>query len=297
MNGVIVIDKPEGLTSFDVVARARRRFGTRRIGHTGTLDPMATGVLPLCVGEATRIAQFLTCDDKAYEAELALGASTDTQDRTGQIIATAPVPSLGKADLERALDAFRGEIDQVPPMFSAIRVNGERLHTLARRGESIERPARRVTIHGLDLLEHDGARLRLRIACSKGTYVRALVHDLGESLGCHAHLTALRRLRAGHFAIEDATPLATLDSLTDEALAERLISERDALATQPEILLDEATARRVRHGQKLLFADISTDSAIPSGHPLRLTDRCTERLLAIAERRGASLRYLRVLAD
>ncbi len=299
MFGVLVLDKPEGLTSFDVVARARRRFGTRRIGHTGTLDPMATGVLPLCIGAATRIAQFLSCDDKVYEATLALGAATDTQDRTGRIVATAPVPPLATGDLERALDRFRGEIEQVPPMFSAIRVQGERLYALARRGEAVARPARRVTIHALDLLAREGERLRLRVACSKGTYVRTLAHDLGEQLGCHAHLTALRRLRAGHFGLERALALDEMASMADEALAARLIGEREALAELPEVLLDAGLARRARHGQKISSAELPEIAGLPERQALRLTAQAGGHLhlLAVAERRGADLRYLRVLSQ
>lgn len=299
MFGVLILDKPEGFTSFDLVARARRRFGTRRIGHTGTLDPMATGVLPLCIGQATRIAQFLTCDDKVYEATLALGASTDTQDRTGRIVETAPVPSLTTGDLERALDRFRGEIAQVPPMFSAIRVNGERLHALARRGESIERPARRVTIHALDLLAHEGTCLRVRIACSKGTYVRTLAHDLGERLGCHAHLTALRRLRAGRFGLDGALSLEAMEALSDGALESKLIGEREALGDLPEVLLDAAMERCVRHGQKFSAAELQENAArpLPEQRAIRLTSRQSGRLLALAERRGGSMRYLRVLTE
>lgn len=296
MFGVIVLDKPEGLTSFDVVARARRRFGTRRVGHTGTLDPMATGVLPLCIGEATRIAQFLTCDDKIYEATLALGASTDTQDRMGRVVETAPIPPLTAGDLERALDRFRGEIDQVPPMFSAIRINGERLHALARRGESIERPARRVTIHALDLLAREGDRLTLRVHCSKGTYVRTLAHDLGELLGCHAHLAALRRLRAGRFDVEGALTLEAMESLPIDALKGRLIDERAALGDLPELLLDEPNERRACHGQKISSAEIPEIAALAEQRAIRLTSRHSGRLLALAERRGSALRYLRVLS-
>ncbi|MDR0966811.1 MAG: tRNA pseudouridine(55) synthase TruB [Myxococcales bacterium] len=300
MLGLLVLDKPEGLTSFDLVARARRRFGTRRIGHTGTLDPMATGVLPLCIGEATRIAQFLSCDDKVYEATVALGASTDTQDRMGRVMARAPVPCLTRGDVEAALDRFRGDIEQVPPMFSAIRVNGERLYDMARRGESVARAARRVTIQSLELLSFEGEHLALRVACSKGTYIRTLAHDLGERLGCHAHLTALRRLRAGRFGLGEAITLDELMSLPDEALQARLISERHALSDLPEVLLGELDAWRVLNGQKLSVSELpAIDSFCSSDsndgrRPLRLTSRESGQLLAVAECRQRRLHYLRV---
>jgi tRNA pseudouridine55 synthase len=228
VNGLLIVDKPEGMTSFDVVAVLRRTLKTQRAGHTGTLDPMATGVLPVCLGEATKLVPFILEGDKTYEAAIRLGACTDTQDRTGKVIAEAPVPpTLTRDSLEQVLARFRGEIDQAPPMYSAIRVDGKRLYELAREGKEVARAARRVTVHELEVLDFAPPDLRVRVRCSKGTYVRTLGHDLGEALGCHAHLTALRRTESAGFSIDQAVTLDVLSQLArtaPEALAARLLT-------------------------------------------------------------------------
>jgi tRNA pseudouridine55 synthase len=207
MNGVVVVDKPAGLTSFDVVARVRRALGERRVGHAGTLDPLATGVLPVCVGEATKLVPFLMGGDKEYEAEARLGVTTDTLDATGTVVAEASADHVSRADVAATLPRFRGRILQTPPMHSALRVDGRRLYELARQGVEVERVARPVEVHALELTAWTPPTLGLRIRCGKGTYVRSLIADLGAALGVGAHMTELRRTRVGAFTLATALSL------------------------------------------------------------------------------------------
>ncbi len=209
MNGIVIVDKPAGWTSQDVTARLRRVFNTRRIGHGGTLDPMATGVLPVFVGRATRGVEFFEHAEKSYEAVLRLGITTDTEDITGTVLQRREA-NITRETLEAALEAFRGEILQVPPMYSALKVNGQKLCDLARKGKEVERAPRPITIHELELLELDGSLARLRVRCSKGTYIRTLCKDIGEALGCGGCMEALRRTCAGEYTIDEAVPLETL---------------------------------------------------------------------------------------
>ena len=209
MNGIVIIDKPAGWTSQDVTARLRRVFGTRRIGHGGTLDPMATGVLPVFVGRATRGVEFFEHAEKTYETELLLGVATDTEDTTGTVLFRREV-SVTQEQLDGTLERFRGEIMQIPPMYSALKVNGQKLCDLARKGRQVERQPRPVTIHELTLLSREGDTLRLRVRCSKGTYIRTLCADIGEALGCGGCMQALRRTQAGEYTIAEAVPLQQL---------------------------------------------------------------------------------------
>lgn len=209
MNGIVIIDKPAGWTSQDVTARLRRVFGTRRIGHGGTLDPMATGVLPVFVGRATRGVEFFEHAEKTYETELLLGVATDTEDTTGTVLFRREV-SVTPEQLTAVLERFRGEIMQIPPMYSALKVNGQKLCDLARKGRQVERQPRPVTIHELTLLSREGDTLRLRVRCSKGTYIRTLCADIGEALGCGGCMQALRRTQAGEYTIAEAVPLQRL---------------------------------------------------------------------------------------
>ncbi len=209
MNGIVIIDKPAGWTSQDVTARLRRVFGTRRIGHGGTLDPMATGVLPVFVGRATRGVEFFEHAEKTYETELLLGVATDTEDTTGTVLSRREV-SVTPEQLTAVLERFRGEIMQIPPMYSALKVNGQKLCDLARKGRQVERQPRPVTIHELTLLSREGDTLRLRVRCSKGTYIRTLCADIGEALGCGGCMQALRRTQAGEYTIAEAVPLQQL---------------------------------------------------------------------------------------
>jgi len=209
MNGIVIIDKPQGWTSQDVTARLRRVFNTRRIGHGGTLDPMATGVLPVFVGRATRGVEFFEHAEKTYETVLRLGLTTDTEDVSGTVLTESPV-TVTEADILAVLPRFRGEILQVPPMYSALKINGQKLVDLARKGKEVERQPRPITIHELTYLGFDGVDIRLRVRCSKGTYIRTLCKDIGEALGCGGCMASLRRVSAGEYTIDEAVPLLQL---------------------------------------------------------------------------------------
>ena len=236
-NGILIVDKPAGWTSQDVAAKLRGVFHEKRVGHGGTLDPMATGVLPIFIGRATRAVPFFEHADKVYEAGLRLGLVTDTQDVTGRTLEEHPV-DITPEQMEQILPRFRGEIDQLPPMYSAIKVNGQKLYALARQGKAVERAPRPVTIFALDLLGGAGADWRLRVHCSKGTYVRTLCHDIGAALGCGGCMAALRRTRAGRYGIEQAHTLEEILAAPDpEALllpTDSLFSDRPALTGQRE---------------------------------------------------------------
>ncbi len=250
LHGILVIDKGPGLTSHDVVAWVRRITGERKVGHTGTLDPLATGVLPVCLGAATKVIEYLVADDKAYEAEVVLGAETDTDDAEGRVVREAPVPTLTAADLDQTLAPFRGDIVQIPPMYAAIKVGGRKLYELARAGETVERAPRAVRIDRLDLLDWQSPVARLRIDCSKGTYIRALARDLGRALGCGGHLRSLRRLRSGSFTIDRAIALEWLGHEFGVTPWERLTVPLEvALPGWPSIALDEGGVTAWRQGR------------------------------------------------
>lgn len=245
MNGIVIVDKPQGWTSQDVTARLRRVFSTRRIGHGGTLDPMATGVLPVFVGRATRAVEFFEHAEKTYEATLRLGMKTDTQDITGTVLEERPV-TVTEQDILNVLPVFRGEILQIPPMYSALKVNGQKLYDLARKGKEVERQPRPITIHELELLHFDGQDARIRVRCSKGTYIRTLCEDMGEKLGCLGCMAALRRTRAGEYTIEKAVPLQTL--LDAENPEQYLLSMDSPFLGYPAVTLSENQEKRCRNG-------------------------------------------------
>ena len=205
--GVLVIDKPGGMTSHDVVMRVRRILGAKKVGHTGTLDPMATGLLPLCIGGATKIARFLEGGDKEYRATIKFGIETDTYDAEGKVVAESDTSGVSEEMVVEALAQFRGKIQQIPPMYSAVKIGGTPLYKLARKGITVEREPKEVDISSIDVEEFTMPLLTMRIACSKGTYIRTLCHDLGSAVGCGAHLVALRRTRSGHFSLKDAITL------------------------------------------------------------------------------------------
>jgi tRNA pseudouridine55 synthase len=289
MDGVLVIDKPAGPTSFEVVQRVRSLVRARKAGHTGTLDPMATGVLPVCLGEATKIAGFLTEGDKAYDAVIRLGVETDTQDAEGKVTAERPVPALTRQLLEEALERFRGTFTQVPPMYSAVKVSGKRLYELARAGEEVPREARPVTVHELLLRDFSAAELTLSVKSSKGFFVRTLAYDLGRALGCGAHLKALRRTASGPFTAQRALPLDRLEALGPEGVKAHLWSMSDALGDLPPVPVSEADRARVAHGVPL-----EVGRAVEGR--VRVVSR-DGQLLAVAEiGPDRRLKYLRVLA-
>jgi tRNA pseudouridine55 synthase len=254
VDGVLLLDKPAGMTSNEALQRAKRLLNAAKAGHTGSLDPIATGVLPLTFGEATKISQFLLDADKRYWTAIRLGVSTRTFDREGEVTATRPV-NVSRRDIERALPAFQGEIDQLPPMYSALKREGRPLYELARQGIEVERELRRVTIREIRLLEFAGDRLVLEIACSKGTYVRTLAHDLGEILGCGAHVTDLRRLGVGELRAENAVTLERLEGLpTPEARRTLLLPAGSVLDFIPDVQLTRLASHYLRQGQSVTVA-------------------------------------------
>ncbi len=245
MNGIVIIDKPMDWTSQDVTARLRRVFNTRRIGHGGTLDPMATGVLPVFVGRATRGVEFFEHAEKTYEATLRLGLTTDTEDISGTVLTKQPCHVTAE-ELEAVLPAFRGEILQVPPMYSALKINGQKLVDLARKGKEVARQPRPITIHELTLLGQEEDGFRLRVRCSKGTYIRTLCKDIGEALGCGGCMAALRRVQAGEYTISEAVPLETL--LETEHPEDYLRPVDSMFRNYPAVTLTENQEKRCRNG-------------------------------------------------
>ena len=245
MNGIVIIDKPQGWTSQDVTARLRRVMGTRRIGHGGTLDPMATGVLPVFVGRATRGVEFFEHAEKIYEATLRLGLTTDTEDVTGTVL-EQKVVDISEQEFLDILPKFRGKIQQIPPMYSALKVGGQKLCDLARKGKEVERQPREIEIFELECLEFSGNTARLRVHCSKGTYIRTLCKDIGEALGCGGCMAALRRVSAGEYTIEEAVPLEEL--LTAEDPAPYLRQVDTMFRNYPAVTLTANQEKRCRNG-------------------------------------------------
>ena len=254
-NGIIIVDKPAGWTSQDVTAKLRGVFHTRRVGHGGTLDPMATGVLPVFVGRATRAASFCESAEKEYIAQLRLGLVTNTQDTSGEIVSESPV-HVTKDDLLAILPRFSGRISQIPPMYSAVKIGGKKLYELARKGQEIERAPREITIHELELLGSDGADYTLRVRCSKGTYIRTLCHDIGQMLGCGGCMAGLRRTLAGNFTLAQSMPLDEIVAHTD---TDQLLLPVDSLFSQhPPLIVTLAQAQKLRNGAQVCdrqFAD------------------------------------------
>ena len=262
MLGVFNINKPRHASSHDIVNVMRRLTGVKRIGHTGTLDPLATGVLVLLVGPATRLARFLTNSTKSYHAVIELGGKTATYDAESEILDRQPV-NLSQAELSAALDNFRGEIAQIPPMYSAIKIKGQKLYKLARRGKEIARPARQVTIHELELLDWENPKLTLQINCSAGTYIRSLAHDLGELLGCGGFLRALTRTSVGEFQLVDSYTLAELHALAEiERLSEALLPPQTILSALPIVTLTTEQVIAVRYGRKITLLPAPTANQV-----------------------------------
>ena len=259
-NGILIIDKPAGWTSMDVCAKLRGMFHEKRVGHGGTLDPMATGVLPVFLGRATRAVEFAADSDKEYIAGLKLGVVTNTQDTTGEVLEERPVEVSGE-QLRRVLERFTGDIEQVPPMYSAIKINGKKLYELARKGKEVERKPRPVTIHALGVLDEtppEGADYLLRVVCSKGTYVRTLCHDIGQALGCGGCMASLRRVKAAGFTLKDAVTLEAVQEAVDRGEGDSLLLPVDAyFADVPILVLKTAGAeKKIRNGGLLNARDL-----------------------------------------
>jgi len=273
VDGVLLLDKGQGMSSNDALQKARRLFSAAKGGHTGTLDPMATGLLPLCFGEATKFSADLLDADKTYEAEIRLGVSTDSGDAEGKVTATAEV-NVTEADIGRVLPQFTGNILQVPPMHSALKRDGRPLYELARQGITVDREARPVTIHAIELLAFAGDTLRISVSCSKGTYIRVLAQDIGAVLGCGAHLTALRRTRVGDLVLDGALTLQQLDSIEESARSVRLSPVDALLQSLPRIDVSGEAEQRFRHGNPV---------DLPAGLTGKIRVYADDRLIGVGE--------------
>ena len=289
LDGLLVAEKGEGVTSFQVVAHLRRVLRVPKIGHGGTLDPMATGVLPILLGAATKLTPFLQALDKEYVATVRLGVTTDTLDATGRVTAERPVPLLDPPAIRAVLDRFEGEINQIPPMFSALHAGGRRLHELARAGIEVVRAPRRVTIHRIDLLAWNPPLLTLRIACGKGTYIRSLAADLGEALGCGARLDALQRTRIGGFSLGEAVPWPQIRQGDPAALRACVLPSDRAVLHLPPVRLSDRAVQRLVHGQRLPFGEA------PAGVLGACRLYVDDTFLGIGEASAGGLRALRLL--
>lgn len=265
VNGILLLDKPVGLTSNAALQQVKRLFKAAKAGHTGNLDPLASGLLPLCFGEATKFSAFLLDSDKHYIGTCKLGVTTTSADAEGEVLERNPVGNYSRAEIEAVLAGFVGEIEQIPPMHSAIKVNGEPLYKMAHQGKEIAREPRRITIYALDLVSQDGDELVLDVRCSKGTYIRTLVEDIGRQLGCGAHLSALRRTGTGPFSIDQAVPLSELEHRAESGLAaldQALLPVEAALDDWPRLVLTDNTAYYLRQGQAVQIPQAPTSGLV-----------------------------------
>jgi len=299
VHGVLLLDKPLGLSSNDALVRAKRLLRANKAGHTGTLDPLATGLLPLCFGEATKFSQDLLEADKTYEAVVRLGQTTTTGDAEGEVVVEREV-RVGRAALDAAVARFTGVIEQVPPMYSALKRDGKPLYEYARAGETVERAARTVTIHALAVLAvalDDAAApaFTMRVTCSKGTYIRTLAEDIGEALGCGAHLTALRRTAVGDLTLDGAVTLEQIDAVADEARP-ALLAPVDALLQRcAPVMLDEAAMGRFLQGQRIARRDLPAEAELVEEALVRVYGGQPARLLGVARMREGALRPERLV--
>lgn len=290
-SGVLIIDKPQGISSAKVVSRVRAITGAKKVGHAGTLDPFATGVLVCCLNQATRISRFFLHGDKSYDATLRLGIETDTQDLTGAVIAQSDITGVTPEMVHAAAERFMGEQWQTPPVFSALKQDGVPLYKLARKGTPVQKPARRVTIHRLEVLSVALPEVRLSVDSSGGVYIRTLASDIGMALGCGAHLTALRRTRSGPFSLDRAVTLSALAETVMNAPESLLLIPMDAaLGDLPAVVVDESLARKVANGAPLGPADIPKEAGATADGVLKVLEK-GGRLLALLERKKGETRY------
>lgn len=266
INGIVLLDKAQGLSSNAALQEVKRLFEASKAGHTGSLDPLATGVLPLCLGEATKVSQFLLDSDKRYRAWVELGVRTDSGDSEGNIIERGDASRVKTSQVVEALDKFRGEIEQIPPMHSAIKVDGVPLYKMARKGVEIERQPRQVTVYSLELVQHQENKVELDIACSKGTYIRTIADDLGQILGCGGTIVSLRRTAAGQFGIDRCVSMETLIETREksglEGIDEFLVPMDEAVGDLPEVRLPSITADCVKHGQAVTVRHLPADGLV-----------------------------------
>lgn len=300
VHGVLLLDKPLGLSSNDALVRAKRLLRANKAGHTGTLDPLATGLLPLCFGEATKFSQDLLEADKTYEAVVRLGQTTTTGDAEGEVVIEREV-RVDRAALDAAVARFTGVIEQVPPMYSALKRDGKPLYEYARAGETVERAARTVTIHALAVLAvalDDAAApaFTMRVTCSKGTYIRTLAEDIGEALGCGAHLTALRRTAVGDLTLDGAVTLEQIDAVADDDARPALLAPVDALLQRcAPVMLDEAAMGRFLQGQRIARRDLPAEAELVEEALVRVYGGQPARLLGVARMREGALRPERLV--
>ncbi len=270
VNGILLLDKPLGVTSNAALQQVKRLYRAAKAGHTGNLDPLATGLLPICFGEATKISSFLLDSDKRYVGTIKLGVITRTADAEGEVLETRPVGDYSEAQIREVLDRFTGQIEQVPPMHSAVKVNGTPLYKLAHKGLEIERKPRTVTIHSIELLRHEGDELEIEIHCSKGTYVRTLAEEIGEALGCGGHLSALRRTASGPFTLDEAVTMEQIEAAAEEgnaALDALLLPIERALDDWPAVNLTDNSAYYVQQGQPVLVPQAPTSGWVRLHRP------------------------------
>ncbi|BDB24647.1 tRNA pseudouridine(55) synthase TruB [Cupriavidus sp. P-10] len=297
VHGVLLLDKPLGLSSNDALVRAKRLLRATKAGHTGTLDPLATGLLPLCFGEATKFSQDLLEADKTYDAVVRLGARSSTGDAEGELLDIREV-TCDRAAVEQALARFAGEIEQVPPMHSALKKDGRPLYEYARAGQTVERAARRVTIHAIELIDcalPESPAFTMRVTCSKGTYIRTLAEDIGEALGCGAHLTGLRRIAVGDLTLDGAVTLGQIEQ-QDDAARPGMLAPVDALLQKcPPVTLDEAAAGRFLQGQRIAHRDLPGGTEVAEGVLARVYAGEPVRLLGVARMREGALRPERLV--
>lgn len=253
VHGIILLDKRLGVSSNQALQEVRRLLNANKAGHTGSLDPLATGVLPLCFGEATKVSALMLDDDKRYTVTIRLGIMTDTGDSEGKIIADMPVPQFSEAELRACLQSFVGEIEQVPPMYSALKHQGKKLYELAREGKTVERQARRISIYQLELLDFDHESISLDVSCSKGTYIRSLAEDIGQAMNCYGTVTALRRTAAGMFGIAQTHTWQQLQTMDEAEILGKLIPVDTPLTNIPAIALSPTQALRIQQGQQISF--------------------------------------------
>jgi len=294
MDGILIVDKPEGITSLDVAREIKRRFGVKKAGHVGTLDPFATGVLPIVINEGTKLVPFLVEGPKEYEATLQLGDETTTDDWTGQRVLSKPWQEIRPEKIEAVIRTFWGKIRQTPPMFSAVKIGGRPLYRLARKGIEVERKEREVEIYGIRTERIDLPLVHFNVSCSKGTYIRTLARDIGRKIGCGAHLLRLRRTRSGPFTLGEAISWERIREFSHRSLLSPwLISLKAALASLPEMVGDEHLVRKVRLGRKMMVQDLSLQNlpAFEKGECLKICS-LEEELVAVlkSEMRGADIR-------
>ena len=292
LDGLLLADKGPGVTSFQVVAHLRRVLRVAKVGHGGTLDPMATGVLPILLGSATKLTGYLQGQDKEYLATIRLGIETDTLDATGAVTRERPVPPLGADDVRAVLARFTGDIEQVPPMYSALHAGGKRLHELARAGIAVERAPRRVRIHAFDLVECALPRLRTRVACGSGTYIRSLAADVGDALGCGAHVEALVRTHVGQLRLEDAVPWAVIQAGDASSLAAAIRPADQAVMHLQAVDVSLELGRRLAHGQAVPLSGLGPIDVPATAMPCRVYS--VGRFLGIGELSYQGLRPLRL---